>query len=192
VDRMIAKEFETYLSRFARGPSEMDLRIRGLRAEGHLPTVRGRHAPHVTPFQAAMMMLSAVSHRAVEAGACASRIAALKVVPRPGLDLSEGVTFGSYLGELLSSPAALHDLPRFHIEILEDGRFARVLFSGGGSIVFTSDERVHRELQQWPEYYDKTGHHGFERRFYMSQSALLDVAGVIADDDVGCQVVEEA
>ena len=192
MNQMIVKEFETYLARFARGPSEMDLRVRGLRAEGHLPTVRGRHAPPVTPLQAAMMILSVVAHRAVEAGSLASRIGALPVVPRAGLDIPNGETFAEYLASLISSPAAVAEVPRFHVEIPEDGRFARVVFADGKSILFTGDQHVRQDLEQMPERYDSTGRHAFERRFYMSRSALLELAGVIADDDVGCQIIEEA
>ena len=188
---MIVKEFETYLSRFARGPSEMDLRVRGLRAEGHLPTVRGRHAPHVTARQAAMMMLSAVSPRAVEAGAYASKIAALRVAPREGLDVPEGTSFGDYLSDLIASPEILANLPSFHIEILEDGRLVRIVFAGGRTIVFTSEQSVLRGLRGSPENYDKVGYFGFERRFYMSKGALQDVAIRIAEDDIG-EMVEEA
>lgn len=187
---MNVKELETYLSKYTRGPSDMDLRVRALRAGGHLPTVRGRHAPAVTPFQAAMIMLSAVAQRSIEAGSVATRVAKLPAVPRAGSGVVDGIGFADYLASLIASPEAMHSLPRFHIEIAEAGGFARLIFEDGKSILFTSEERVRHELQQFPDLYDSTGRHGFERRFYISRSALADVAIQLAADEAGEMVAE--
>ena len=65
---MIGKEFEKMLAEYTRSAADMDLRIRGLRGSGHLPSIRGRHSPDINAEQAALMLLSLVSARAVEGG----------------------------------------------------------------------------------------------------------------------------
>ena len=97
---MIGKEFEKMLAEYTRSAADMDLRIRGLRGSGHLPSIRGRHSPDINAEQAALMLLSLVSARAVEGGEIAAKFAAAREVIK---DSEAGDSLLEFLTPFLSS-----------------------------------------------------------------------------------------
>ena len=188
---MIGKEFEKMLAEYTRSAADMDLRIRGLRSTGHLPSIRGRHAPDIDAEQAALMLLSLVSARAVEGGETAAKFAEAREVIKNG---DAGDTLLEFLTPFLSSldpdlgNAFSYGLTR--VELSEANGYARAVCKGG-SRLFVIDDATRAKLADSTESLDDAFRFGFDRLTVFSGGLLDALAIELADGDEAGEIIPE-
>lgn len=175
---MNAKDFEKMLAHYARTPSEVDQRMRGIRDAGMLPTVRGRHAPDLEPPQAVMAILALVSRRAVDSADVAVHLAGLPAVHRFHGDSDNCLQF--FLERLINQPEGAERAQFDYLEIAEDGKFARAVLKDGSKILFSDDMDLWNAVQAAPDTYDRASKFGCERVLHISAEFIDEVAQALS------------
>jgi len=159
---------------------EVDQRSRFLNELDQFRSGRGINAPHLKPYEAALLILCLVSRRTVDAQAAATRAMKLNVVARPGerpVFVTDSPAGGLTLaiGMLLDNPDAHKDYDVERVEIHEDGGFASITLKGRRWI-FTDDPETRDAIVADKAAYEACGQDRISRALVIGAKALRELA----------------
>src|SRR5262245_9743467 len=173
---MTARELEALLRLLSHyTESEIDQRTRPLRDWNLIPHgPRGANAPHLEPHHAALVLLTMVSRRAVDAGETAVRASKLKLAPHRAINLPHETRLLSVLAKAISAGQP-HIKRRF--EALVDGSAAWYGQSGEVTTALFLQARVIKAATKKAQLYESTGASLCNHRFVLGEGAFADLIG---------------
>ena len=179
-----------FSSKFGYLPSEIDARLRPLRANDLLPG-GGASAPDLVSNQIALMILMMIPRRAVESYEVGLRAAKLRLLQPPGLkaalgwDSPEPLTFAGALVLLLECL----DLEWRAVRVEDDGRRAFITITRDGrafDLVFVEDlEATAATVGDDPARYEDQGAAYMGQAFFMGAGALKQIALTMLHSESG-------
>jgi len=175
---MTARELEALLRLLSHyTESEIDQRTRPLRDRNLIPHgPRGANAPHLEPHHAALVLLTMVSRRAVDAGKTAVRSAKLRLAPHRAINLPQETELLSVLAKAFSADQP-HIKRRF--EALVDGSAAWVSYDQSGALATALflEARAIKAATKKAHLYESTGASLCNHRFVLGEGAFADLIG---------------
>lgn len=179
---MNTKDFERRLAFWSDwSESEIDQRIRPLRDGGVFGRGAGRHAPDLTPLQAALMLLQMVPRRATDAAVIGRQAWDLKaVIPPNAPEWAIEVLAYARLPEVMSVCFDLPDSVAIHsLRVQSNAAAAWMVLRRGDEICevwFTSWDERRTWVEAHPETYHNQGTTFVGQCFYMGHGTFEEIA----------------